>query len=409
MTFRSGTYANGTYLYAVNDAPFRVTARVNVETQSDCRLEELTGRRKVPPLKAESSGETYWEIQLEPYDLVAVRLSEANVRLAHPQVTLPKSIEPALGRQIEMLGIRAAALRNPPPINVLENPDFEKPADARKGIPGWSVTSRNGVSVQIDSGTAHGGKQSAHLASTGPVAWLVSRPLPAPTTGRVSMSVWLRIADPNNQPPLRLALECKIDGHDKYSYAPVGRLPNGAPTGVNLGPQWAQCIFQVDDLPLEGITSMRARFDLMGPGEVWVDDVKLCNLAFSRPEIIELSKLITLADAKLQSGQVSDCMHLLEGYWPRFLDENVPPARRKIRPRANASPAWPISPPPKRPPPKSPRPKSRPHRLAEPHEKPAARKIAVLKQCTVYSVQCTGFSKKLSPRPTNLRSVPGEG
>ena len=138
------------------------------------------------------------------------------------------------------------------------------------------------------------------------------------------MSVWLRIADPNNQPPLRLALEGKIDGRDKYSFAPVGRLPDGKPSRREPWcNQWAQYIFQVDDLPLEGMSSMRARFDLMGPGEVWVDDVKLCNLAFSPPEIIELSKLITLADAKLQNGQVSDCMHLLEGYWPRFLDENV--------------------------------------------------------------------------------------
>ncbi len=221
------------------------------------------------------------------------------------------------------MGVRAAALRNPPTADVLENPDFEKSADSHKGVPGWSITSRDGVSVGLDSSAAHGGKQSAHLASTGPVACLVSRPLPAPTTGRVSMYVWLRIADPNKQPPLRLALESKIGGHDKYSYAPVGRLPNGAPTGVNLSNQWAQYIFQVDDLPLEGITSLRARFDLMGPGEVWIDDVQLCNLAFSRPEIIELSKLITLADAKLQSGQVCDCLHLLEGYWPRFLDENV--------------------------------------------------------------------------------------
>ncbi len=44
---------------------------------------------------------------------------------------------------------------------------------------------------------------------------------------------------------------------------------------------------------------------------------------FSGPEMFELSKLITLADVKLQHGQIGDCLHLLEGYWPRFLEENV--------------------------------------------------------------------------------------
>ena len=47
------------------------------------------------------------------------------------------------------------------------------------------------------------------------------------------------------------------------------------------------------------------------------------NLVFSLPVIIELSKLITLADAKLCNGQIRDCINLLDGYWPRFLDENV--------------------------------------------------------------------------------------
>jgi hypothetical protein len=324
VTFRVGNYASRTYLYAVNDAPFRVTARIHVEAQGGCRLEELTGLRKVPPLKPDPGGGMSWEIQLEPYDLVAVQLSEPNVQVARPQVTLPKTIEPALVRQIGLLGIRAAALRNPPPLDVLENPDFEKPSDARKGIPGWFLTSRDGVTIQLDSAWAHGGKQSVHIISSGPVACLVSRPIPAPTTGRVSISVWLRVADPRKQPPLRLALEGKLSGHDYYPFAPVGLMPDGKPTGVDLSNQWAQYIFQVDDLPLEGLSSLRVRFDLMGAGEVWVDDVLLFNLAFSRPEIIELSKLITLADAKLRNGQVCDCIRLLEGYWPRFLEENVP-------------------------------------------------------------------------------------
>jgi hypothetical protein len=51
--------------------------------------------------------------------------------------------------------------------------------------------------------------------------------------------------------------------------------------------------------------------------------VQVSSLTFSGPEMMELSKLITLADVKLQHGQIGDCLHLLEGYWPRFLEENV--------------------------------------------------------------------------------------
>ena len=324
VTFRVGTYANRTYLYAVNNAPFPTTARVNIQAQPNCRLEELSGLRQVAPLRSTGGGDLYWEVRLEPYDLVAVRLSEPNVQVAMPQVTWSNTIETALGQEISQLGARAAALRSPPPLAVLDNPDFEKPTINNQGIPSWTATLRKEVTIELDQACTHGGKQSARMASNGPVACLMSCPFPAPTTGRLSMSVWLRIADPTRQPLLQLALEGKLGGRDYYRFAPVGQAPDGSTTGIALNSQWSQYIFQVDDLPLEGLSSLRARFDLMGPGEVWVDDVQIFNLAFSRPEIVELSKLISLADVKLQNGQIADCLQLLDGYWPQFLQQHVP-------------------------------------------------------------------------------------
>ena len=81
---------------------------------------------------------------------------------------------------------------------------------------------------------------------------------------------------------------------------------------------------QFDDLPLDGLSQMRVRLDLMGAGEVWADDVQLFDLAFNESELRALYKLLTLADLNLQNGQVGDCMKLLNGYWPRFLMQNVP-------------------------------------------------------------------------------------
>ena len=112
---------------------------------------------------------------------------------------------------------------------------------------------------------------------------------------------------------------------------------------------------QFDDLPLDGLSQMRVRLDLMGAGEVWVDDVQLFDLAFNESELRALYKLLTLADLNLQNGQVGDCMKLLNGYWPRFPHaERAAPAgraragleagrraifRRKARPPRNP-PSW---------------------------------------------------------------------
>ena len=187
------------------------------------------------------------------------------------------------------------------------------------------------------------------MGSNGAVACLVSRPFPSPSTGRLSLAVWLRVADANRQPPLRLAVEGKLPDRDYYSFAQVGMAPGPNQPAVPILTTWRQYVFQVDDLPLEGLTSLRVRFDLMGAGEVWVDDVQVFGLVFKQPELVELSKLITLAEVKLQNGQIGDCLRLLEGYWPRFLEENVPlPAGGVPSDAAAAQPHPPEEKPPER-------------------------------------------------------------
>jgi hypothetical protein len=321
--FRHVTLGDRTYAYAVNDAPFAATLQVQVEASADCRMQELSGSRRIAPLRRESAGTT-WTLELEPYDLLAVQFSEPGVKFSDARVSLPETVAGALGQRIRQLGVRATALRSPSPLPLVDNPGFERPATASEPVPGWLVSRRLGVRLQTEKADAHGGKQSARIASDGPVACLVSRPFDAPRTGRLSMSVWLRLADAGRQPNFRLAVEGKIDGRDYYRFAAVGQAPGAGQPAVPIGAAWGQFIFQIDDLPLEGLSPLRVRLDLMGQGDVWVDDVQLYDLAFSETELRALYKLITLANVTLQNGQVGDCLRLLEGYWPQFLAQNVP-------------------------------------------------------------------------------------
>ncbi|MEN6458437.1 MAG: hypothetical protein ABFC63_05860 [Thermoguttaceae bacterium] len=324
VRFRHAVHDGRAYVYAINDAPMPVTARLRIEAGADCRIEGLGGLRKLAPLKPDGEGAFCWEVTLEAYDLVAVRLSDPGAKCSGPQATWPESVDAELTSAIRRLGARAAALRSPPPLDVVANPGFERPASAEGIIPDWGATQQPQASVQLDKNERHGGTHSAKLKSAGPVACLVSRPFSAPATGRLAISVWLRVADPSRQPPLRLAMEGQLRGRDYYRFASIGLPAGRGQSAVPLQANWAQYVFQVDDLPLDGLSHIRARFDLMGAGEVWLDDVQVYSLAFSRAEMIELSKLIALADVKLQQRQIGDCVRLLEGYWPRFLEEHVP-------------------------------------------------------------------------------------
>ena len=344
VTFRWATHEGRTYVYAVNDAPFAIVAQVQTNASPSCSVRELTGNRQVAPLKHDSDGAA-WIVELQPYDLVAIELSEPGLKVWQPRVSVPAAVETALGQRIRQLGARAAALRSPPLMQGLENTGFERPPTSAEPVPNWSVSKRLGVTIQTDKSQHHGGSQSVRMSSDGPIACLVSRPFDPPATGRLSMSVWLRLSDPAQQPVLRLAVEGKLSGRDYYRFAAVGRPPVPGQPVVSIASTWGQYIFQVDDLPLEGLSQLRVRLDMMNQGDLWVDDVQLFDLAFNETELRALYKLITMASVTLQNGQVGDCMKLLEGYWPRFLMQNVPmtpltpPATVATRPEENRSAA----------------------------------------------------------------------
>ena len=322
VTIRYANHAGRTWAYLVNDAPFAMSVRVNVEAQPEVRIEELTGNRRVAPLVREGST-ALWSVDLGPYDVVGVRLSESGVKLSHPVVTPAREVESQLADRIRALGARAAMLGNPPALNVLRNPGFEQPGTEGHS-PGWVLAKEPPGSTQIDSSTAQSGSRSLRLSSNGPATFVASESFEAPLTGRFSMKVWMRVADMQRQPPLRLAVEGKLQGEDYYRYAPIGLIPETGQSPVPISNEWTSYVFQVNDLPLEGLSQVRVRFDLLGPGEVWMDEVQVFDLAFTKRERVELSKLIALADVKLQNGQVGDCLRLLEGYWPRFLERHVP-------------------------------------------------------------------------------------
>jgi len=323
VTFRFASSGGMTYLYAVNDAPFATSARIRVQAPAGCRIDELTGLRRIAPLRKDGEA-TYWSVDLGPYEVVAVRFSASEVAFSQPRARWPQVVEAELGRRIRLLGAKAAALRQPPPLGVLDNAGFERRPTSGEEVPGWAITRQPDSQVQTDTQQHHGGTQCVHMASSGPVTCLVSRAFRAPETGRLAMSVWLRVADERRQPPLRLAIEGKLDGQNYYCFAPVGRGRGEGPPAPAIATEWRQFIFQVDDLPLDGLTQMRVRFDLMGPGEIWVDDVQLFDLAFNEKELRELAKLITVAEFQLQNGRLSDCLRILDGYWARFLDAHVP-------------------------------------------------------------------------------------
>src|SRR5262249_27947357 len=157
----------------------------------------------------------------------------------------------------------------------------------------WAVSRRPGVAISVDMAEGHEEEgnvrtdsevhptsasktaQCAKIVSEGPVACLVSRPFAPPRTGRLAISVWLKVADAARQPNLRLAVETKVDGRDYYRFATIGQSPEPQQPARPIDAAWRRFIVPFNDLPIESAGQMRVRLDLMGAGQVWADDVQL--------------------------------------------------------------------------------------------------------------------------------------
>lgn len=344
-----------TYLYAVNDSPWPVSLTLTMDAPRDSGFRVLGTRSGPAPVAQERA--LVWTVALAPYDLIAAVVAAPNVRILDWRAVVGRDVAAELRTGIDDLRRRANQLRSPQPLNVLTNAGFEAPSQGG-ALPGWDSSRSTGVEAQIVSGQGRAGDHALRLQSDGPVAWVRSNSFPAPASGRLAVWVWLRIDNPQSQPPLQLAVDGRLDGQPYYCPARVGagddRLAKPPPP---LTVDWAPYLVRIDDLPTRGLTDLRVAIDLMGPGEVWIDDVQVFDLWFDKNERNELLKKIALANFYLGNGELTQCDQVLRGYWPEFLRRYVPTddasaqeladtrrpnerAERSVPNDATTSPSW---------------------------------------------------------------------
>lgn len=260
-----------------------------------------------------------------PPSRVTVRFDEQVVRL--------------LANQVADLRRREAVLQSPPVIPVLDNPGFDLPGIGA-GITGWELVAPAAGTIELvptprPAVEAEEENHAARFSSVGDLATVRSNPFPPPATGRASVAVWLRLPEGAPQPPLRVAVEGLNEGREYYRFAPVGSAPGGRP----LASKWTRFVLQVGDLPTDPNESLRLRFDLLGPGVVEIDELRVFDLVIADSQRAEIEALLDRLEHDLATGAMASLLAAVDGYWPRFLqsavsDEQVDAANQRIARRA---------------------------------------------------------------------------
>ncbi len=310
-----------TYAYVVNDSPWPIEARMQLDVPAACELRPLTPYRESGRLEVTNEG-VWWTFQLQPYDLLAGVLTSTDVRVLAIRNLLPNHVLPGMRTQIAELSARVQQLAEPRPLSCFTNPGFEAP----QPLEGWTNTQVADVEVTADGQVQHDGLQSLRVVSKAPLAWVRSEPFATPPTGQLLLRLWMK-QEPRRAPAkIRLIVESAIEDESFSRHLDI--LPPEELSEPEPG--WQAHEFLIDDLPVDSAPQLRVGMDIVGRGAVWFDDIELFDLAFTRSERNELSKIIALADLQLREGRMGDCQTTLERYWMRYLSLYVPVDKSRI-------------------------------------------------------------------------------
>ncbi|HMO85766.1 MAG TPA: hypothetical protein PKC18_12700, partial [Lacipirellulaceae bacterium] len=331
ITLRIYRTAAAATVCLINESPWPVAVELPID-----HAESVAWRDLGLPDDAGGSlepGAAPWRTTIGPYGLAARRYDNRNVRVGALTTSLGAGPAAALAARISDVEGRMKGMDIERPYPQLQNANFELVGADQKML-GWQPLVGAAGSVAVDDAAAAAGSRSLRLRSDDALGVAAqSLRFPIPATGQLVVRAQVRTDQLAEAARLSVWVECAHPGGTVRQPKPLD--------GVRADGQWHKCEATFDDLPLASGDQMRVQLHLAGPGQAWVDAVEMFDLRFPDAQRNELVKRVFAARTALDEGRLVDCQRQLDGYWPRYLVENVPagpaasPAAPSERPAAS--------------------------------------------------------------------------
>ena len=332
LVVRQTRQHGSTYLYAVNDSPWEVTVAIQIEQSENEILQVgLTDTDPPPaspldyfPLDNSDQRQIFdpaskvLAIQLPAFGVAGGKLTGQRAVVVDYTYQVDENIKPLLRKETYAIQAKLNLAKSSTPLRSLKNPRFEETTASSSAA--WDFGSQSSDQIQIDGQEGFDSSSSLRLASTGNAVWVRSNRFSVPNTGRISVTAYLKIEDPNHQPPLRIAIEGETQTSTYYRFGNVGSLAPEA-SSKQIDSQWRRFAVHFDDLPTDGLRDLRIGFDLMGQGTVWIDNVAVHDRWFDGNDAKAITQLLASAAPLMENPHsFESCRRILESYWPQFLD-----------------------------------------------------------------------------------------
>ncbi|MCA9134787.1 MAG: hypothetical protein KDA45_16580, partial [Planctomycetales bacterium] len=286
------------------------------------------------------------------YDVVALEISDPRVTLTQLQHAPVEATLRNIADQLAELEELVSQAADPTQQKLLANldGDFERWDD--NGAPvGWSVSSLPQVHIGRSIDLPHSGKFSLLIEnrSKSSAAWIQSRPVAPPRTGRLAVQAWLRAPAVSEPLLVRLSLIGRTRTGQRFERSALlgGRNDSSAPIAIDWGRK--PLTLYVGDIPTEETVELVVSIELIGPGKVWVDDVQIFESLLQPDERNHLRGQLLVANQKLAESNAYPAEKLLDSHWGQYLLRYGPLMKPEGKvaqgaPAAVATPSRPVGP-----------------------------------------------------------------
>jgi hypothetical protein len=310
---RSWTVGGKSYLSLTNDAPYTIVVDTTLTAPASAVVDDL-GRGKTLDAKSNGSGK-HLAVELAPFGVAAIRIGSPSVSASSFSTYLVGK------RDLDVRAEAMSALLERPGIVVQTgppNPGFEPsatrgpvaeiPTSARVNPTpvGWSAVGDPANTAAIDPERPRSGQGSLRLDARALPASVTAEPFAPPLGVPLTLKCWFRST------PAELPMRIWIEGQSAGK--PVVRRAD-----LSVHGDWSEFTISASDLPSGGLDNARVRFELLGIGRLWIDDLSLQGLGPSDSGDRRARRTLTAAVHAYREGRYADFARLAGSSWARRL------------------------------------------------------------------------------------------
>lgn len=341
VVVRQLSWNGKTIFYIANASPWNAKVTLNVPAKNASGEQAIQSLSKAKFALSKTNSDRV-DVELPPFGLVGGVSSEGAIMSYSFDWSQEVAVD--LRKRIFALQLKLQQALRVPAVDTLVNPDFNLLADTDQAIGGWEIGDQPKSAFQLQQAgqvgndpqpeTPPNADSFLRVSGVGDgISWIRSHPLKPTSTGRLSISVLLRIpadakrpTDAKRQveekpPVIRVAVDGRAANSDYYRFGVVGQELKRLPASQLVDSDWKRFAVHFDDLP-DQLSDLRIGFDVIGAGVVDIAKVRLYDRWFDEKDARAITQLLASADAmSLQPARFDRCRRLLEEYWAVFLNE----------------------------------------------------------------------------------------